>query len=53
MQSMRLYASKLYIENDSFENLIITAIACLEILSNWKIWFGGWTVQCILILKDK
>lgn len=34
MQSMRLYASKLYIENDSFENLIITAIACLEILSN-------------------
>lgn len=29
MQSMRLYASKLYIENDSFENLIITAIACI------------------------
>lgn len=41
---MWLYVSKLYIENDSFENLIIIVIVCFEILLNWKIWFGVWIV---------
>lgn len=52
MQSMRLYASKLYMKNDSFENLIITAIACLEILSKFDLVDEQYSVYLFLKINS-